>query len=517
MSTWTSQVINRQDSGTNKYILAVHTYEIEGRKLRADAYMYYTGTSTPYYQYNTSGELACGNNRTGISNVPWTDIWESGTWTIGGLTCKKRCLLAVCDSQVASVTGESIGVSLSYSTPNASRNFLPVVGTYTAGGTDYISPEQVWNNINAYYPDGTSEYGLTFDVWIDGNHHWENCNNEPWSTSDRFSRGANCRVYNIKPGNETYYVYSGNNWTWNRSTDVTWQFQQDNYAFCLYTNYKINYDASGGTGAPGYQEKQHNVNLTLSNTRPTKADTTRTGYTVVFDANGGDIPQEEEVQVMTDTTHYTFSHWVSEYGVNYSPGGIYDRNSGDVLSAAWNSQEVKGSVQTPTPTRNNGISRRVVTFNPNGGTCEYDKLNSDATITYTALGWYTYPGGVKQCDNGDIYTPVQNWDILSQHWDQTIGPYSAILLPIPTRRGYIFCGWAESPDASGGVTGEYIPEKSLTLYAIWEFDQATAYINTDQGYTMGRVWYKKDSGLWVAAKRIYRKDENEIWRPNQLK
>jgi uncharacterized repeat protein (TIGR02543 family) len=56
---------------------------------------------------------------------------------------------------------------------------------------------------------------------------------------------------------------------------------------------------------------------------------------------------------------------------------------------------------------------------------------------------------------------------LYAQFNASSGVYSAIILPTPTRLGYAFLGWAESPDATWGQFGSYIPTKNVKLYAIW--------------------------------------------------
>ena len=53
--------------------------------------------------------------------------------------------------------------------------------------------------------------------------------------------------------------------------------------------YTISYNANGGTGAPGNQTKTYGVDLTLSSTKPTRANASAGSYTVTYDANGGSV------------------------------------------------------------------------------------------------------------------------------------------------------------------------------------------------------------------------------------
>ena len=76
------------------------------------------------------------------------------------------------------------------------------------------------------------------------------------------------------------------------------------------------------------------------------------------------------------------------------------------MTAQWTPTITKGSVATPSATKANTTAVRTVTFNANGGSCSTSSLNSNATVVYSALGWYTATsGGTKRCDNGGTYTP----------------------------------------------------------------------------------------------------------------
>ncbi len=54
-------------------------------------------------------------------------------------------------------------------------------------------------------------------------------------------------------------------------------------------NYTIKYNANGGTGAPANQTKTHGTILTLSGTKPTRANSSAGKYTVTLNANGGSV------------------------------------------------------------------------------------------------------------------------------------------------------------------------------------------------------------------------------------
>ena len=79
------------------------------------------------------------------------------------------------------------------------------------------------------------------------------------------------------------------------------------YAVWKENDYKVSYDANGGTGAPAAQTKTHGMALTLSSTKPT-----RTGY--------------------------TFLGWAASKtatSAQYQPGGSYTANAAVTLYAVW--------------------------------------------------------------------------------------------------------------------------------------------------------------------------------------
>lgn len=91
---------------------------------------------------------------------------------------------------------------------------------------------------------------------------------------------------------------SGSTYTANESTTL--------YAVWNQITYTVSYNANGGSGAPSAQTKKHGTALTLSTTKPTRAN-------------------------------YTFKGWAtsSNGGVAYSAGGSYTANAAVTLYAVW--------------------------------------------------------------------------------------------------------------------------------------------------------------------------------------
>ena len=124
------------------------------------------------------------------------------------------------------------------------------------------------------------------------------------------------------------------------------------YAIWQANPYTITFDANGGTGAPAAQTKLHDVALTLSTTKPTRANASAGSYTVTLNANGGSV--DTTSLTAAGTTSYTFNNWNTKAdgsGTSYASGGSYTANAAATLYAQWNSSTSTAAVTLPTPTR----------------------------------------------------------------------------------------------------------------------------------------------------------------------
>ena len=146
----------------------------------------------------------------------------------------------------------------------------------------------------------------------------------------------------------TYATYCTNTGGNASSTTLTLYAQWEK------SQYTVTYNANGGTSStlPANQTKTHDVTLTLSNTKPTRADSTTT-YTVTLKINDGSNATYS-TRTATRTTRYTFSKWNTASGgtgTNYSAGGSYTANANVTLYAQWSSSASTTTVTLPTPTR----------------------------------------------------------------------------------------------------------------------------------------------------------------------
>lgn len=234
----------------------------------------------------------------------------------------------------------------------------------------------------------------------------------------------------------------------------------------------ITYDANGGSNAPDAQECIKGTATTVSSTKPTKNQKTKDNYTVTFNVNTGNALSEQTIK-STKTTTYSFDHWNTKSdgsGDSYSSGASITLTNNITLFAIYSKTTVNNSITTPTATKANTTSTRIVTLDDNDGTSSTTSLKSTATVSHTGKGWYTAAsGGEKRCANGGSYTPTVN-ETIYQQWTSKTGTFSSITLPERSRVGYEFKGWASSQLADEGeyaAGSNYTPSDTITLYAVW--------------------------------------------------
>lgn len=121
--------------------------------------------------------------------------------------------------------------------------------------------------------------------------------------------------------------------------------------------YAVDYNANGGSGAPGGQTKYYGITLTLSSTKPT-----RTGY--------------------------TFVNWKASNGTTYAPSASYTANAATTLTAQW-----KANTSTISYNANGGAGSVASQTKTYGQTLT---LSNGATLSKTnhsITGWNTAADG----------------------------------------------------------------------------------------------------------------------------
>ena len=96
-------------------------------------------------------------------------------------------------------------------------------------------------------------------------------------------------------------------------------------------NYIVSYDANGGNGAPNSQTKIHGINLTLSNTVPTRIGYTFTGWNTKKDESGKNYSKGETYSTNANVTLY--AKWTYSVACYKSIGAVVCRKSPDNSSS----------------------------------------------------------------------------------------------------------------------------------------------------------------------------------------
>ena len=128
------------------------------------------------------------------------------------------------------------------------------------------------------------------------------------------------------------------------------------YAVWKANTYTVSYDANGGSGAPGNQTKTHGTTLTLSSTKPTRAN-------------------------------YTFLGWgtaASSTTVSYAPGASYTNNAAIKLYAVWKLAYIEPIIYNLTATRCN--SGGVPSDSGTSALVEFDWKTTNANPSIT-VAW----------------------------------------------------------------------------------------------------------------------------------
>lgn len=246
--------------------------------------------------------------------------------------------------------------------------------------------------------------------------------------------------------------------------------------------YTVSYNANGGSGVPSSQIKQYDKTLTLSSVKPTRAG-------------------------------YIFKGWAissAASSTQYQPGSSYTSNKDLMLYAVWERNKVESSItfSTNNLTLDSGASQTVYVrfkgdgikylgFEPNdyeNSVCrlnwsDIDWKNGTTSVTVTGKNAGTILITVHFLDKYDNSFFSESFSVTVNNASYTVSydanggngaPSSQIKQynkPLtlssatPTRNGYNFIGWAESPSA---LSAQFEPgdtftgNKDLSLYAVWQ-------------------------------------------------
>ncbi len=207
------------------------------------------------------------------------------------------------------------------------------------------------------------------------------------------------------------------------------------YAVWAANKYTVSYNANGGTGAPANQTKTHGTNLTLSSTKPTRANSSAESYTVTLKSDGK--------------------------GTSYNAGASYTANEAATLYAQWNSSTSTAAVTLPTPTRT-GYAFKGWGTSSTASSGVTGKYTPSGNVTLYAA-WIPNTYTITYNPNGGTGAP----EAQTKKYDETM----KLSTLIPTHAGYTFLGWAESANATTATYlpgGEFVKNADTTLYAVWQ-------------------------------------------------
>ncbi len=320
-------------------------------KIKFEERHYVQWSPDQWYRYELYG-------KTGQKELNYLDPFTSNSINIPGYTLRsdyesaisdKMCIVELTD-KYTNTSDDNYSYDLHNKMLDPSDSHPSSYDETKDGKLDYCDNRVVWID---YYYDIT-EYTVNYNT---------NGGTGTYESQTKY-HGYDISLSDVAP-TRTGYTFQG----WGTSaTDTTPDYQPGgtfsaNSNTTLYAiwksdapaEYKVYYNANGGSGAPATQTKIHNVDLTLSTTRPT-----RSGYT--FKGWG------------TTSTATT---------VTYARGGKYTANASITLYAVWE--------QIPT--------EYTVTYDANGGTGAPAKQTKQYNVTltlsstiptrsgYTFLGW----------------------------------------------------------------------------------------------------------------------------------
>ena len=229
------------------------------------------------------------------------------------------------------------------------------------------------------------------------------------------------------------------------------------------TTVTLAYDAQGGSGAPGNQTGNAASNVTVSNTAPTRAGYTFTGWDAAADGSGTDYAGGATYTLPNSGTDTLYAQWqINTVTLAYDAQGGSGAPGNQTGNAASNV-----TVSSTVPTR------AGYTFTG------WDAAADGSGTDYAGGATYTLP-------NSGTDTLYAQWQIntvtlaydpqggTGQPGNQTGNAASNVTVSstAPTRTEYTFAGWNAAADGSGtgyagGATYQLPNSGTNTLYAQW--------------------------------------------------
>ena len=191
MASNTIQVKAKGYSNANAYTFKIDAYEtgnVSGNSREIAATLSCYAVNPGGYQSFSSPRAYIITDGTIQSTATVKNIWPRKTWVT--LTSWTGYLAA----------GQSHTITGRYNSNTNSYNYLPASGNNDVSVTLSLAATSVWNNINAYMPNGTTEAGLLFDLTTSDGGSWTNLYDQPADFSKPI--GTTATISNIRPNAE---------------------------------------------------------------------------------------------------------------------------------------------------------------------------------------------------------------------------------------------------------------------------------------------------------------------------
>lgn len=222
MASNTIQVKAKGYSNANAYTFKIDAYEtgnVSGNSREIAATLSCYAVNPGGYQSFSSPRAYIITDGTIQSTATVKNIWPRKTWVT--LTSWTGYLAA----------GQSHTITGRYNSNTNSYNYLPASGNNDVSVTLSLAATSVWNNINAYMPNGTTEAGLLFDLTTSDGSSWTNLYDQPADFSKPI--GTTATISNIRPNAEGIH-YTTNSVTGNGASSFSWTFAEG-YVINMYS------------------------------------------------------------------------------------------------------------------------------------------------------------------------------------------------------------------------------------------------------------------------------------------
>lgn len=311
-------------------------------------------------------------------------------------------------------------------------------------------------------------------------------------------------------------------------------------------NYKTIPLSLAGTSARGYTYSLASINLKSGYSSGAEvksrlaARDNATNWRVIKNYTSYTVPAPMPDYFVQSVNHYKYDvalkDWVlfdttSEYvvsGTTYTPSYVTapDGFKQDHIDGAYVVTEAKTSNAYYTP------YEYTLYFDANGGTCNtdskvvtygdlYGELPVPVREGYSFTGWYTASINGTRKMSSDVYE-VAGDSMLFAHW--TINTYKVTydfasnggtsctigvadaeygsqinLSPIAAKNDWEFIGWNTDSKAVTGINSMTMPNKDVTLYAIYKRDITATFIDTKETRNVTGTIYNNTKSLEITA------------------